>query len=76
MTQLWYPETMSAEGFTHRAKPFTWNGRTWPSMMAFCREFGLHASAVHSRLKSGVTDARLIERSLLSYRRQCRHETR
>lgn len=63
---------MIHEGFTHRAKPFTWNGRTWPSMIAFCREFGLHASAVHSRLKSGVTDERLIKRSLLPDRRPCR----
>lgn len=40
-------------------KPFTHNGITYPSMIAFCRAFGLSQSAVKRRLRCGFTDERL-----------------
>jgi hypothetical protein len=51
-------------GFRHASKPFTHLGLLFPSMLAFCRHYGLHWSTVRSRIKRGIADERLLAKRL------------
>jgi len=46
------------------AKPFTYEGKIYPSLMAFCRERGLDYDTVRSRIARGITGERLVARRL------------
>jgi len=45
-------------------KPFTYQGKTYPTLFAFCRERGLDYDTVRARIKRGVSEAQLIMRRI------------